>query len=197
MTDTKYPRCEEAQSPNPGASRPSVGETTRESSIYTVFTAEDAEYKRVCSVDVQGSEESSCIATRIHARYKDLISIARANALLAERGVRVWGWGTLDENIVWYDEARLEKHKREQWGEPSVQALLIAVQPIVRDTLESLAREFLKTADIHAYEGSEWAGIAERMRRVLGGVHYSVPTTASAVIPEGFGESHEDCGPYE
>lgn len=91
----------------------------------------------------------------------DALRIARiANAILAERGVRVYGAVSSSiprESCVW---------DTNQCDEDNHTALLIAVQPIERkDTAETLVRELLKAgAFVPTPLPHDWV---ERARKVL------------------------------
>jgi hypothetical protein len=75
------------------------------------------------------------------------------NRILAERGVRVYS----ASEKVWVDSH----------PEPSLQALLIAVQPIAKDSAESLLRECLGRLDTDAKFTESERDWIERARKVL------------------------------
>lgn len=96
--------------------------------------------------------------------WRDLAeaACAIANRILTERGVRVYGDANRDHYngqtaLGWTREADEEQDKHT--------ALLIAIEPIVRDTAESLLKEFVNACDGNWYERFE--SLNTRARKLL------------------------------
>lgn len=115
--------------------------------VYTLFTAEDF------------------IAMPEHHAYfyaGDCLA-ARANKILASRSTVVYAHrGPSNPDGVWIAKGYHD-------ADSTHTALLVCVTPIVRDTPESLLREYV--ADVDAWKRGEWRNVDEwvaRVRRVLG-----------------------------
>jgi hypothetical protein len=88
------------------------------------------------------------------------VTVVCANDLerALEKGVRVYGGSRMRSDELWSSESDCTDHTRT--------ALVIGIEPIVRDTAESLLREVIKVAQFGSR--AEFDAWAERAKKVLG-----------------------------
>ena len=92
-------------------------------------------------------------------------TVAReANRLLAERGVRVRVEN--HHSFGWSGQERMDGFDDDAYDHT---ALLIAIEPIKRDTAESLLRELIAKDEETSFAGPTTAEFIERARKLLGG----------------------------
>lgn len=86
---------------------------------------------------------------------------AHLNAILAERGQVVYGFHG-PEVRHWYTERRAQG-----WPEPTHQALLLGVRPIVRESAEDVLREIVSFADKVSTSRADLLPLLDRARAVI------------------------------
>lgn len=87
----------------------------------------------------------------------------RCNRLLAERAVKVYGRGNEHKSFVTYPKSMLH------W-EPTHTALLLNIQPIIKDTAESLLRGFVSLsspARMGLSVREDFENLVDRARKLL------------------------------
>lgn len=101
------------------------------------------------------------------------ISLAKANALIAERSIRVLCHKLGDSGFVDEHRAGWTAHEPGMWPDESRnthQALLIAISPIAQDSAEKVLADLLKADEFCAMHGMivDPHAFIERARKLLG-----------------------------